>query len=96
MMEQDAAPAGGGNATSALGTAPGLRPGEIGSPARELADGGPLGLPEVRRSAAQKGPVLEGRRLRRCSRQKRGPDAEKTPRWSAARRPRPPKEDAAN
>jgi len=61
--------------------------GDITIPCQELADGGPLGLPEVLRQGRPKGACVErAARQRETVRQKARPGAAKTPRWRAERR----------
>jgi hypothetical protein len=61
--------------------------GDITIPCQELADGGPLGLPEVLRQGCPKGASVErAARQSETVRQKARPGAAKTPRWRAERR----------
>src|SRR5450631_1282487 len=60
--------------------APGLRPGTLGSLARELADGGLSGLPEAQKTTVtQKAPASASRRRDETERQKARPGAVTTP-----------------
>ena len=86
-MEQDAAPAGGRRTLLPLPGGAGAPPGGTTTPREELADGGPLGLPEVLRQGRPKGVSVErAARQRETVRQKARPGAAKTLRWRAERR----------
>src|SRR5450759_800504 len=75
----------------------GAPPGDITIPCEELADGRPRGLPEACRGLwPPQGSHAREPRQDETVGQKARPGAGKTPRWSAERRPRPPKEGAAN
>src|SRR6185437_13925016 len=65
----------------------GAPPGDTRIPCEELADGGPLGLPEVRKERlTRKAPRASSRRQDETERQKARPGADKTLRWRAERR----------
>jgi hypothetical protein len=74
MMEQDAAPAGGRRTLLPRSGGAGTPPGGTTTPCEELADGGPLGLPEALRQGLPKGTSVEraGGEAKRSVR-KRGP-----------------------
>src|SRR5487761_2013868 len=89
-------PRGGDERSSPLPGGAGAPPGGTTTPCEELADGGPRGLPEVRKERlTQKAPRVSSRRQGETDRQKARPGAAKTPPWRAERRPRSPKGNAA-
>src|SRR6185437_1049874 len=65
----------------------GAPPGDTTVPCQELADGGPLGLPEAwKERLTRKAPRASSRRQDETERQKARPGADKTLRWRAERR----------
>ncbi len=79
----------GGNVPLSARAAPGFRPGTLGSPARSSLTAGRCGLPEAAKATALEArPFASQGRTKRKVR-KRGPAPERTPPWSAERRPRP-------
>src|SRR6185437_11253202 len=65
----------------------GAPPGDTRIPCEELADGGPLGLPEAwKERLTRKAPRASSRRQDETERQKARPGADKTLRWRAERR----------
>ncbi len=87
MVEQGAAPAGGDTRSHRARAVPGLRPGTLGPPRQELADGAkPLALPGQKRLGAQKGrgSAVPGSQQPPEAR----PGCRKTPPWRAERRGR--------
>ena len=86
MVEQDAAPAGGDTRSHRARAVPGLRPGTLGPPARSwLMVRSPWLCPMLGLIPLKRG-WITGFFGKANSRQKRGPAAVKTPRWSAGRR----------
>ena len=73
MMGQDAAPAGGRQTLLPLLGGAEAPPAGTMTRREELADGGPLGLPEARRHGCPKGAVPESQRRGEAERRKRGP-----------------------
>src|SRR5450759_1583259 len=87
QVGSDAAPAGRRQTLLLHSGGAGVPPGGTTTPREELADGGPLGLPEVLRQGRPKGVSVErAARQGETVRQKARPGAAKTSRWRAERR----------